>query len=135
MWKGMAGREAARFVGVPYGTFLYWVKTRVLCAAGGGQQGCRYRFTAGHLMRALTVVDLKDQGATLREIRAAMKRLEKVQTKDCRHRWLSVGPGGKVTRIVDTASQMIDEVRSGQRYLVDVAGLRGRVVRVQRKVG
>jgi len=98
----------------------------LLRVSGGGRKGKAREFTISDAVRALTISELRRQGAPLSEIRAAIRTLaRRYHVKDWQHRWLAVGNQGRVVWL-DDADDVMEEVRSGQRFLIDVSELQSR---------
>lgn len=124
---GMTQSAVADYIGVSQQVLSYWLRSGLLKGVpGGGKIGRRCDFQAGHVMQALTVVELKDQGASTQAVRRAVEALRgKHGIEDWQYEWLAVTPDGTVLWL-DSEEQVV-KPEDGQLFLIDVADMKRHV--------
>lgn len=133
---GLSQAKAAKFLkdvaGIGQTKLSYWIRTGVLQGVpGGGASGVRCYLQPHHIMQALTVADLRNQGASMQKIRRAVDKLaERRSMEDWHEQWLFVDCNGDIGSY-DEAADVLQRVRDGQGYVVDVAGFREKMRQLQ----
>lgn len=125
-----SSRSASELTGIPQQTLSYWLQKGLLNVEGGGQ-GRAWQLSAADCMRALTIRELRNDGAALQTIREAVRQLEAWGNDDWQEDWLFVDAKGNVGWFDQDAEQMYS-LKNGQAYLVDVAGLKEQMRREAR---
>lgn len=131
---GLSQNEAKDFVGVDQATISRWISSGILQGVpGGGARGKRYKLQPRHLMQALAVKELRDQGASLQRIRPALAKLRERSVDDWHERWLFVDNNGDIGSY-DEDRDVLMRIRDGSGYCVDVAGIRERMRELQSRL-
>lgn len=115
--------SVSKLTGIPQQTVSYWLTTGLLTAEKGGRA---WNLTPAHAMQALTVRELRDQGASLQTVREAVQRMESWGKDDWHEEWLFVDADGNVGWFNQERDQMVC-LRDRNGYLVDVAGIRAHI--------
>lgn len=120
----MTQSEVAEMLGISQQRLSYWLRSGLIQdVKGGGEIGRPCQFTPADVMQCLTILELKDQGASVQAIRRALDTLrEKRKVDDWQYRWLAVTADGAVIWLND--SDQVERAADGQIFMLDVQDMK-----------